>query len=163
VQVIDASSIVHAWDNYPFDQFPPFWEWIEDDCKNGDICIPQPAMSEVEHVSPDCAAWLKAAGIKVLPVTNEVLIEATRLKNALGIQNDKFHADGVDESDLLIVATARSVACRLISNESAQPSLPVDKRRYKIPAVCSKYAPPPCINLLEHIKQSGRMFGANRA
>ena len=159
MRVIDASSIVHAWDTYPVNIFPPLWAWIEDECLAGELCIPRPAMDEVGHVSPDCEAWLRKSGIKVLPVTNSVLVEARRIQAALGITNDNYHPAGVDENDILIIATARTASGVLISNESKQPSLPENFLRYKIPAVCAQFAPPPCVNFLDHLKQSGQQFG----
>jgi hypothetical protein len=162
VLVIDASAIVYAWDNYPIDQFPPLWEWVEDDCRTGDLCIPQPAMEEVGHVSPDCAQWLRSVGISVLPVTNAILVDANGIKNGLGITNDQYHPDGVDENDLLIIATGRCEGAVLISNEGRQANLPLNTRKYKIPAVCGQIAPPPCINFLDHIKASQRQFGQSR-
>jgi len=159
VQVIDASSIVYAWDNYPIGQFPRFWELIHNACNKGDRCIPRPAFDEVGHVCPDCADWLRDAGTKVMPITNDVLIEAARIKGQLGIANDGYHPKGVDENDLLIVASARVAQSELISNEAKQPTLPTDKKQYKIPAVCTHIAPPPAIDILEHMKRSGRTFG----
>ena len=157
--VIDASAIVHAWDNYPFDQFPPLWEWLEDECKNGDLCIPRPALDEVDAVCPDCGNWLRAIQTTVLPVKNEVLVEASRIKGELGIANDQYHPKGVDENDILIIASARTAQSELVSNEAKQPSLPLNRKQYKIPAVCTHFAPPPAIDFLECLKRSGRRFG----
>ena len=162
MQALDASSIVYAWDNYPADQFPPLWDWLEDRCRDGQLGIPQPAMDEVHHVAPECAAWLLSVGVTVLPVTNDVLQEAARIKTALGIATDQFHPSGVDENDLLIVATARSLGTRLISNEALQSALPVNPRKFKIPAVCTHHAPPPSMNFLEFLTGSGAQFGAKR-
>ncbi|MBT2767820.1 DUF4411 family protein [Stenotrophomonas sp. ISL-67] len=143
MQVIDASAIVHAWDNYPIEQFPPFWEWLEDDCKAGRLCIPQPAKDEVGYVSSECARWLQEVGITVLPVTNDVLSDASSIMAALGVTDDQYHPDGVDENDLLIIASSRCHGAVLISNEARQASLPLNKRKYRIPAVCTHVAPPP--------------------
>ncbi|WP_084220835.1 MULTISPECIES: DUF4411 family protein [Pseudoxanthomonas] len=157
--VIDASAIVHAWDNYPIGIFPPLWGWLEEGFKNGDLCIPQPAMTEVEHVAPDCAAWLRQVGLKVLPITNDVLRYAQLIKDGLGISNDQYHPDGVDENDILIIAVGRVFGAQLVSNESRQPTLPSNKKKYKIPAVCVHILPPPCISFLDLVKGSGRTFG----
>ena len=159
MRVIDASSIVHAWDNYPIEQFPRLWAWLEADCSKGDLRIPRPAMDEVSHVCPDCALWLRAVGTKIMPITNDVLIEATRIKGQLGIANDRYHPKGVDENDLLIIASARIAQSELISNEAKQPTLPSDTKQYKIPAVCIRLAPPPAIDFLDHVKGSGLTFG----
>lgn len=157
--VIDASSMVYAWDNYPLWLFPPLWEWLEDALLAGELRIPQPAMDEIQHVAPDCAKWLRDIGARVLPMTNEILQEAQAIKAKLGIADDQYHADGVDENDILIIATARVHQAQLVSNESKQPNLPVNLKKYKIPAVCAQFAPPPCINFLDYIKQSGKQFG----
>jgi len=43
----DASSIIHAWDNYPEKQFPPLWEWISDNIESGEFVMAQVAFEEV--------------------------------------------------------------------------------------------------------------------
>ena len=72
MRVIDASSIVLAWDIYPIDQFSKFWLWVESNLKAETLLMGQPNFDEVGHVSPDCHSWL-ASNLTVLPVDNEVM------------------------------------------------------------------------------------------
>lgn len=155
---VDASSMVHAWDTYPPDIFPKVWEWIEAQIAHNEMVISQPAKDEVEHVAPDCAAWLGKASIQICAVSNAALQRARLLKNNLGIQNDNYHPRGVDENDLLIICCAYCSSVELVSNEARQPSLPSDRRRYKIPAVCASYGPL-CIDFLAYMRSAARTFG----
>ncbi|MGJ8668940.1 MAG: DUF4411 family protein [Oceanococcus sp.] len=160
MRVIDASSIVYGWDNYPIGQFPPLWAWIELEIENGDLVIPSVALDEVVATAPDCGKWLKAAGIKKLTVTNEVLTLANAAKSMIGVVGDAYHPKGVGENDLLIISTAKAEGVELISDEGRQKSVPKDSRKMKIPAVCDlPGVSVSCINFIEYIKQSNRVFG----
>ncbi|MEX1232935.1 MAG: DUF4411 family protein [Planctomycetaceae bacterium] len=88
MRTLDASAIVYAWDNYPVGQFPKLWEWLATEIEQKRLSIPQVAFVEVKHVSPDCGVWLSGASILRIPESNEILSEALRIKNLLGIQND---------------------------------------------------------------------------
>ncbi len=93
---LDASTIIHIWDNYPKmnSLFSALWDWI----------------------------------------AKEIQIE-----NLLEIQEEKY-GDGVDENDILIIATAKVNKTILITEEARQPkssSSSSEKYNYRIPAVCN--------------------------
>lgn len=156
----DASSILHGWQHYPMAQFPKLWDWIEQEIDTGQFMVPKVAFDEVGHISLDCHKWLKERAIQEIAITQEVLEYALAMKAALGVVNDRYNASGVDENDLLIIASAKAAGCDLISNEALQPELPLTKAKYKIPAVCSMAAiNVKCLDFLEVLKRSGKSFG----
>lgn len=160
MHVFDASSIIHAWDNYPIENFPPMWDWISEQIGVGEFAIPQVALEEVLKKAPDCGGWLKDQGITVLPLTNEALQLAVEMKHAIGVVEDNYHVDGVGENDLLIIATAKSNGTTLVSDEKRQFSLPKNMARYKIPAVCELTSVNvQCKSFIELIRGSGAIFG----
>ena len=154
----DASSMIYAWDNYPEKQFPGLWEWIEVQIQGKDICMSIVAFEEVRLKAPDCANWLTKRGIEQHDITNDIVQDANRIKNLLGIVGDDYHPKGVDENDLLIIATARANGVQLISEEH-QPLEPNEPRKRKIPAVCRMSGVAhPCTNFIDYIKAVGAVF-----
>lgn len=159
MRVFDASSMIYAWDNYPLRQFPGLWEWMATQTAAREIQMARVAFDEVNHKVPDCAQWLKEQEILLIDVNNEIALEAVRVKGLLGIRNDKYHPKGVDENDLLIIATAKILGIELISDESKQ-KLPDIAAKRKIPAVCAmNQVEVPCANFLDFIKRSEVIFG----
>ncbi len=158
--VLDASAALHGWDNYPVEQFPSLWVWIGNQVQQETLVIASVALAEVEHKSPECKQWLTDNDIlKVVP-NNAIVQFALSLKTQLGISNDNYHADGVDENDLLIVATAKCLKRGVVTNEGLQPSLPQDSRKYRIPAVCNLPAVKvQSVSFTELFKASRQVFG----
>jgi predicted nucleic acid-binding protein len=157
--VLDASSIIYAWDNYPEPQFPPLWNWIATQIKNQQLTISSVALEEVAHKTPDCAAWLKNHQITRLPITNAILQDALRIKHLVGIKNDQFHPKGVGENDIFIIATARAHGAELITDEERQVITPKEPTKRKIPAVCSlPTIEVVSLNFIEYIKRSKAVF-----
>ncbi len=158
MHTLDASSILHAWDNYPLTQFPGLWDWLAGEIQAQRLSIPTVALEEVGHKSPDCATWLKNQNIRRLPMGNAVLQAAKQIKDEVGIQNDKFHPKGVDENDILIIA-AQYHGATLVTNEARQSSSLKEPTRRKIPAVCD--LPGVAVankNFLDYIQQSQQVF-----
>ena len=159
MQVFDASSALYAWDNYPSEQFPPLWTWLARQIATDELTVSEVALDEINHKSHDCGSWLKAQRISVHPMTQAILTDALRLKTLLGIRGE-LYGSGVGENDLFIIATARAHGADLLSDEARQPSLPVDRRKYKIPAVCVlAEVQVRSWSFVEYIKQSQVVFG----
>ena len=133
----DASSIIHAWDNYPpkNQHFDALWEWIAEEIIKKKFCISKIALDEVGHKIPECGVWLRDNGIKIYPLTPSILSRASQIKALLGIKEEQY-GKGVGENDLFIIATSKEIGAILVSEESRQNILPSVKSSYKIPAVC---------------------------
>lgn len=158
MRVIDASSMIWAWDNYPIGQIPNLWAWLQNEVATGRLAISSVALIEVNHKIPACGAWLTGHGCSVIPVSNAILQSAMQTKALLGIANDNYHPKGVDENDVLIIATAQTTGLDLLSDENRQQNLPPDRRRYKIPAVCGlPQVNVPCSKFVEFFKASGQV------
>lgn len=150
--------MIYAWDNYPVSQFPGLWKWMATQLEEKKLVMPSVAFDEVANKTPDCGKWLKDNGLELLEVTNAIVQDAMRIKELLGIVDDNYHAKGVGENDIFIIASARIHRAELVSNEDRQKLADIPSKR-KIPAVCfmSEVAVP-CINFIELIKRSGEIF-----
>lgn len=156
--VIDASSIVHAWDNYPVGIFPRLWIWIAEQLALQELVIARVAFGEVGHVSPDCHEWLTNNHIHVIEMTPAMLADALRFKIDLNIEGESYHPNGVDENDLFVIACASQMRYALISNEAVQNVPPQLRAKYKIPAVCQYVANQQCIDFIRYLGLSGSVF-----
>ena len=157
--LLDTSAIIYAWDNYPIKQFPKLWEWLGELVKDGDLKIPQVAFEETIKNSPECADWLKDKQVVRVPIGNEILKEALRIKKLLEIEDDQYRK-GVGENDIFIIACSRHLKLPLINNEAVQTDLKLTHlANYKIPAVCGlKEVKVPSINFLQFLKESKEVF-----
>lgn len=133
----DASSMIHAWDNYPPENphFDSLWQWFSEQIDNKNFGISAKSLDEVSHKIPECGDWLKNKNIEVYPLTATSLGTAQEIKALLGIAEEEY-TRGVGENDLLIISIAKENETTLVSEESRQNNLPVLKSNYKIPAVC---------------------------
>ncbi|NHZ85143.1 MAG: DUF4411 family protein [Planctomycetia bacterium] len=156
----DASSMIHAWDNYPLENFPPLWEWIATEIASENIVLPQIAFEQIEKKAPDCGKWLKDNSVHRIKESNDILTEASRIKGLLGIIDEGYSSKGVDEPDIFIIATSKVHDIQLISNERRQFILPQVIANYKIPAVCSLPSVAiSCLDFIQFIRNTGTVFG----
>jgi predicted nucleic acid-binding protein len=137
MRVLDASSIIHAWDEYPLQKFSKLWHWLAEEIATAELRIPSVAFDEVAIMSPECADWLTAAGISKVEMTEQILQVALAYKGLINVVDDNYHPKGVDENDLLIIASARVHNAELVTNEARQPgAAPQIAAKRKIPAIC---------------------------
>lgn len=159
MRIVDASSIVQAWDSYPIEIFPPLWGWLAGEVAAGQLRFPDVAFGEIGHVCPECAEWLRGNAVQIAGTDASTVAAAMTIKNLMGIQNDEYHRLGVDENDLLVISAAKVHAVDLLSNESVQSNLPVNIKQYKIPAVCTLAGVNvSCMNFLGYLKASKVSF-----
>ena len=150
----DASSMIHAWDNYPISNphFESMWQWFSDQIHKRQFSISKTALDEVSHKLPECGEWLKNNHIEVYPLTPLSLVMAQQIKTLLGIVEEEYRS-GVGANDLFIISIAKETATTLVSEEARQNILPEQKSRYKIPAVCGMPAVSvKCISFIELLK-----------
>lgn len=151
--------MIYAWDNYPVRQFPGLWQWIATQVDEKMVVMPSVALEEVVDKAPDCGEWLKDNDLEQLEISNTIVEFAMRIKSLLGVNGDSYHAKGVGENDILIIATARVHRSELVSNEGRQEKLPDIPAKRGIPAVCAMAeVSVPCINFIEFIKRSDVVF-----
>lgn len=156
----DTSSIIYAWDNYPIGNLPRVWDWLGTEIGDHRIGFSSVVEDEVERNSKPCHDWLKLASPRWISPTQAILADALRIKTLLGIIEDRY-GGGVNENDLIILATARASGEVLVTNERRQYPDPRTKRmNFKIPAVGSlPEVQVQTIDFLEYLRSSGRVLG----
>lgn len=156
----DASSVIHGWYFYPIENFPGLWAWFALQTAAERFSMSEVAFQEVSQKEPECGKWLKDVGkTKTVPLSNSILQSAIQIKNLLNIRNDNYHAKGVGENDLFIIAAAKLENLALVSEEAKQSILPQILSKYKIPAVCSlPGVSVKCLSFLELIKNENPVF-----
>jgi predicted nucleic acid-binding protein len=123
------------------------------------IQMSEVAAQEVGHKEPECKDWLQKTGLQIIHVNEAILQEALHIKRLLEIEEDKY-GSGVDENDLIIIATAKLHGCELVTDEGFQAVRPKVKRNYKIPAVCvMDTVDVSWISFIHCLKRSGKIFG----
>lgn len=156
----DASGIIYTWDEYPIENFPKFWEWIDTQIRAENCAISQVALDEVNHKYEECAKWLRDKGIRQIGITDDILRSASEIKTMLEIEEESY-GTGVDENDLIIIAAAKIEGDIVLTQESRQAFDPNRKKKnFKIPAVCE--LPEVSVShqtVREWIQASGETFG----
>lgn len=133
----DASSMIHAWDNYPIgnSHFSSLWQWFQEQIQNKEFVMSKTAFDEISHKIPECGEWLKSHDVKLHSLSTGAILQAQAIKVLLNIEEEAY-TKGVGENDLFIISLAKIYNTILVTEESRQLSLPIKKSNYKIPAVC---------------------------
>lgn len=147
----DASAIIDLWDNYPIQSphFGSIWEWLSMQIEKGNFVISDVAIEEVrrkvlydgiQKAVPNSTGFIAILNkITVLKKVPADLMFAQKIKTLLKIEEDNYHAKGIGENDLLIIANAKRNNSILVTNEERQGDATKIKvkAKYKIPATCN--------------------------
>ena len=124
-----------------------------------ELVLSEANVAEVGHKSEECARWLREHDCRRMDVSNGILLEAMRIKGLLGIVGDRYSPKGVDENDLICIATAKIHGVALISDEGVQFSPPGNPANSKIPRVCGMpEVKVHCMSFREFLTSSGEVF-----
>ena len=158
--LIDASSLIHAWQHYPIKQFESLWRWLKDQIAEQKVATIPEIFEEVKKKEPDCYEWLKEAGIAKIRIDNAVIQSARQIARELGIKDDRYSTQGgAGYNDLLLISVAHITRCSLITNEARQSRKPEKKANSKIPLVCQELSPPvKTFSFIEWLKDKGPVF-----
>ena len=151
----DTSSILHAWANYPEEQFPSVWRWMEKQIKAGEFLIPEIVRDEAQD--EDVLDWFVGKRLPTVAIPDKILNVAQSIKGGLGIKNDDYSQRGVNNNDVIIIATAKVYGCAIVTEEGVQQQLPPKRKQYKMPAVC-RANNIPVGNFLARLTNSGKVF-----
>lgn len=136
--VIDSSALIDAWQRYPIEKFPSVWEWLSSQIRSGCLVIPRVVQEEVRGKEPECGEWLKNInGFKPFQENEEIIRISIEIHNALGITDGQY-GSGVNENDILIIATTKHLRATLITHEALQTNLPQNLKKCKMPCVCER-------------------------
>ena len=106
----DASSMIHAWDNYPptNSHFDSLWHWISEQINNKQFGISRKAFDEVSHKMPECGKWLKNNNIEIYPLTAKNLSTTQQIKKILCIVEEQKKNE-VGENKLVIMVIKKNI------------------------------------------------------
>lgn len=143
--ILDASTLIDIWLRFPKDLkvFNLLWEQIEELVSSGNLVVTRRNFEEVKHKSEEAYEYFKALGIEILTPTQSILEIAVNIQSGLGLTDADIKnslREGVDEGDILCIATAKSLGVTLVTEEKRQPVYQGNKgpslAKYKIPKVC---------------------------
>lgn len=147
VYCIDTSALIAAWqERYPIENFPPFWNRIDDLITAGRLTAPVEVLRETGRRSDELHAWLNARKEMFRELEAATQIEAAnvlaRFPRLVGERRLRTSADP------FVIALARVAQMQIVTEEKPQGTL----QRPNIPDVCTALGMRPCMGLLELIR-----------
>lgn len=159
--LLDANVFIQAHRfHYPFDVFPGFWNWLEQENKNGLIGSIDWVYDEIKAGDDELSEWIKSLDIEkwFLKCSGEQTQHCyAEIANHI-MRNTPYKEIAKEEflgvADPWLIAKAKSERLTLITQEKSSPH---STRKIFIPDVCRKYDIP-CINTIDLIRALGGRF-----
>jgi predicted nucleic acid-binding protein len=154
VYCIDTSALIEAWQvDYPIENFPGFWNRMEELIETGRLVAPDEVLREMTKRSDELHAWLEARKQMFRELIEPVQIEAAAVlaKYPRLVGERKFRTS----ADPFVIALARVEGLRIITDEKPTGSL----QRPNIPDVCTDLGMPPCWPIIGLIRAEKWVLG----
>jgi len=160
--IFDASTLIDIWEKYPKDLkiFDSVWELISELINDHMICVTYTNFEEVKHKSDDAYYFYKSLNVETIVPNQEILQRALTIQKTLGLSDADIKnklRDGVDEGDIICIATAQHNNLILVTEEKKQPTYKGNAgpsfAKYKIPKVCELISVDvECIRFLDYLQ-----------
>lgn len=155
VYSFDTSSLIHAWRrSYPIDNFPGFWENLDDLIADGHACCAEEIINELKKKDDELYGWCKDhQDAFVVPFDDDQQI---RMAEILGkyprlVDTKKNRSEG--DPFVIALALSHNPELTVVTQESFG-----SVRSPRIPDVC-KAKGIRCIGLLDVISEQNWKFG----
>jgi hypothetical protein len=151
---IDTSALIAAWqERYPAENFPPFWQRIDDLINAGRLTAPMEVLRETAKRSDELHTWLSARKQMFRELEEAIQIEAAKvLAQFPRLVGEKKLRTAADP---WVIALAQVENLQIVTDEKFSGSL----NRPNIPDVCRALNMPPCMGLLDLIKAEKWVIG----
>jgi predicted nucleic acid-binding protein len=128
---IDTSCLIAAWEErYPPENFPKFWNYLDQLILDGRVRAPAAVLDETEKKSKELHAWLKDRPSLFIDYEEEIQLEVRNiLANYPRLVMEKKQRFAADS---FIIATAKAHGLTIVTEEKPTGSL----NRPNIPDVC---------------------------
>lgn len=149
----DTSSLIAAWEErYPQENFPQFWEKLDNLGRGARIFVPEAVVDETDKRSKDLNKWLKDRADTIVGYETEIQQEARSILEQYPLlvkqTKSRFAADP------FVIATARIKGLVVLTEETPSNSA----NRPKIPDVCRELGIE-CISLITLIRREKWVMG----
>jgi hypothetical protein len=154
VYCIDTSALIAAWqERYPPENFPAFWQRVDDLIADNRLTAPMEVLRETEKRSDELHTWLSSRKLMFRELEDAIQIEAAsvlaQFPRLVGERKLRTSADP------FVIALARVAGLRIVTDEKPTGNL----QRPNIPDVCSALGMPPCMGLLDLIRAEKWVVG----
>lgn len=132
VYCIDTSSLIAAWsERYPIENFPRFWDKVDDMVAARRLIAPVEVFNEIKKRSDELHTWLKARPSMFRELDDAIQIEAAQVLGQFPrlVGERKLRTS----ADPFVIALARVEGLDLVTDEKPTGSL----SRPNIPDVCT--------------------------
>lgn len=159
--LLDANVFIQAHRfHYPFDVFPAFWGWLEQENTMGSIGSIDWVYNEINDGGDPLADWVKTQDLErwFLPcddeTTQQCYIDIANEIMGATHYTDSAKAEFLAKADSWLIAKAKSLKLTIVTEERSHP-----QRRNKIfiPDICGIYEIP-CMNTVDLIRELGGLF-----